>query len=67
MKVFPRIPNIRKMKLHGVVPDLLMAEQGIDRNMPRKITFELLDNDSSMNKYINHIERRLHKLKAEGN
>jgi hypothetical protein len=65
VRCFPRIPNIRGMTLEGAVPDYLMSDEGINRNLPRKITFQLLEPEDKVNKYLNHIERRLHKLRIE--
>jgi hypothetical protein len=65
VRCFPRIPNIRDMILEGAVPDNLMSDEGITRNLPRKITFQLLDKEDYANKYLNHMERRLHRLRIE--
>jgi hypothetical protein len=63
--VFPRIPNIRSMKLEGKVLDPIFLADGIERNIPRKISFTLLNKKDPLNKYINHMERRLVKLRNE--
>jgi hypothetical protein len=47
------------MKLSGKVLDPILLEEGIERNLPREISFTLLNRSDDLNKYINHMERRL--------
>lgn len=62
-KWFPRIPNIASFSLSPPVIDKFMAERGIQKNLPREIQFELLEENDKLNKYIEFQVNRLIRLR----
>jgi len=60
--VFKSLPNISEMKLSKRKIDVLCLRDGVSRNMPRKITFKLLDRTEKINRYIIWQESRLEGL-----
>jgi hypothetical protein len=56
---FPRIPNIKSMKMSNPQLDPVFVGEGIYKKLPREFEFEILDAQDRFNKYIRYQVRRL--------